>query len=164
VCRVLEEQVSDLLSKRGLSIAFAESCTGGLVSHRITNVPGSSKYYLGSVVSYSNEVKNRLLLVRQETLENFGAVSHQCATEMAKGVRNLIGSDIGVAITGILGPGGSTIEKPVGLVYISLSSKDSVDYKKFKFNKSRIENKNSTADAALNMLLAYLKTSHTKDS
>ncbi len=155
---MLEEQVSDLLSKCGLSIAFAESCTGGLVSHRITNVPGSSKYYLGSVVSYSNEVKHRLLLVRQETLENFGAVSHQCATEMANGVRNLIGSDIGVSITGILGPGGSTIEKPVGLVYISLSSKDSVNYKKFNFDGGRIENKNSTSDAALKMLLAYLKT------
>ena len=153
----IEEQVLELLSKHGLSISFAESCTGGLLSHRITNIPGSSRCYLGSVVSYSNDVKNKLLGVAEETLKEHGAVSRQCATEMADGVRKLLCSDIGVSITGIAGPGGGTQEKPVGLVYIALSSKDGTECKKFNFSGNRKENKKSSADAALAMLEAYFE-------
>lgn len=154
--KVIEERISKLLCKLNLKIAFAESCTGGLVSHRITNVPGSSKYFLGSIVSYSNEAKNKLLGVKNETLKDFGAVSYQSASEMAVGVRNQLGADIGVAITGIAGPDGGTEKKPVGLVFIALSTKEGVVHKKFNFVGGREENKNNSANAALEMLEEFL--------
>ncbi len=111
-----------LLRERGLTLATAESCTGGLVGSLVTDVPGSSHYYCGGVVAYSNEVKVRLLGVRRATLKRYGAVSAQTATEMAEGVRNRTGADIGVAVTGIAGPGGGTRKKPVGLVYIAIAA------------------------------------------
>ena len=116
----LEETVGNMLVKYGYTISTAESCTGGLIGHRFTNVPGSSTYYLGGVVSYSNDMKMKTLGVQENTLKEFGAVSKQTATEMAQGVRDLFGSDLAIAVTGIAGPGGGTAEKPVGLVYITL--------------------------------------------
>ncbi|MHC1610924.1 MAG: CinA family protein [Candidatus Methanospirareceae archaeon] len=153
---MIEEEVGDALRKRGLTLATAESCTGGLVGHRITNVSGSSEYYIGGVIAYTNEVKERYLHVARRTLDEKGAVSAECAREMASGVRRLLRSDIGISTTGIAGPTGGTPEKPVGLVYIALATKDYVDYEKHIFHKDREGNKREAADAALEMLKRYL--------
>jgi PncC family amidohydrolase len=153
---MLEEEIGIPLRKNGLKIAIAESCTGGLVSHRITNVAGSSDYYEGTIVSYSNEIKERVLGVDGMTLRKFGAVSSQCAKEMSEGIRNVMKTDIGLAITGIAGPGGGTREKPVGLVYVALSSDDRLLCKRYNFHGDRMENKQSASDAALSMLKEYL--------
>lgn len=118
----MEAVVGQLLGQRGLSLAVAESCTGGLVGHRLTNVPGSSAYVKGGVIAYSNEVKEKQLSVRAETLRQHGAVSEETAIEMAEGVRKLTGSDIGLAVTGIAGPDGGTADKPVGTVCFALSA------------------------------------------
>ena len=117
----LEELAVSLLSERGMTLAAAESCTGGLLAKRITDIPGASAVFGFGTVTYANEAKEKLLGVRRETLEAFGAVSSETAREMAEGVRKLAGSDLGIGITGIAGPGGGTPEKPVGLVYIALS-------------------------------------------
>ena len=109
------------LLRTGSTIAFAESCTGGLASSLITDVPGSSDYLLGSAVTYSNMVKHKLINVSQESLDTYGAVSEQVACEMAQGVRELFGTTYGVGITGIAGPGGATKDKPVGLVYMAVA-------------------------------------------
>ena len=118
----VEIHLGELLLKRHLSLAVAESCTGGLVGHLITNVPGSSQYFLGGVMVYSDEIKMKLLGVRQQTLQKQGAVSRETVQEMASGVRRLLAADIGAAISGIAGPGGGTTEKPVGLTWIGLSA------------------------------------------
>ena len=137
-------------------LATAESCTGGLVGHKITNVTGSSDYYAGGVIAYANKVKTEILHVSRETLEEKGAVSAECAKEMAIGVMKLLDSDIGIATTGIAGPGGGTPDKPVGLVYIALARKDYIDYKKHIFHRDRDGNKREMADAALDMLKRYI--------
>ena len=152
----LEEDVGDLLNERGLSIAVAESATGGLLSHMITNVPGSSNYFMGSVVSYDNEIKARVLGVKKEILEQHGAVSRQTGEQMAEGVRKVMNVDIGLSDTGIAGPTGATTEKPVGLFYIGLSSKDGTHVERHVFRGSRLENKRSAAEATLSMLKEYL--------
>jgi PncC family amidohydrolase len=153
---MIEKEIGDELRKRGLSVSTAESCTGGLVSHRITNVSGSSDYYKGGVIAYANEVKEKILHVAEKTLEEKGAVSAECALEMAKGVRKLLGSDVGIATTGIAGPTGGTPDKPVGLVYIALATKDHVYHEKHIFHGDREENKREAADAALEMLRRYI--------
>ncbi|MBK5190286.1 MAG: CinA family protein [Methanosarcinales archaeon] len=153
---MIEEEVGDALRKRGLTLATAESCTGGLVGHRITNVSGSSDYYKGGVIAYANEVKEKHLHVARETLEEKGAVSAECAREMASGVRTLLSSDIGISTTGIAGPTGGTPDKPVGLVYIALATKEYVDYEKHIFHKDREGNKREAADAALEMLKRHI--------
>lgn len=112
----LAQQVGDRLRTRGLTLAVAESCTGGLLGDLITDVPGSSDYFLGGVLSYSNQVKQAVLGVRAETLASQGAVSAQCAAEMAQGARRLVQSDVALSVTGIAGPGGGTADKPVGTV------------------------------------------------
>jgi len=152
----LEETVGDMLVKCGYTISTAESCTGGLLGHRFTNVPGSSTYYLGGVVSYSNDMKMKTLGVQENTLQEFGAVSKQTATEMAQGVRDLFGSDLAIAVTGIAGPGGGTAEKPVGLVYITLVHNDTVWAKEFKFFTDRKLNKQLSSQVALNMVRIHL--------
>ncbi|HEX3721783.1 MAG TPA: nicotinamide-nucleotide amidohydrolase family protein, partial [Nitrolancea sp.] len=134
-----EEQLFELLTRDRLSIATAESCTGGLVSHRITTVPGSSAYFLGGIVAYSNDVKMSLLGVPQDVLERVGAVSADCALAMAHGARQRIGADIGVATTGIAGPGGATPTKPVGLVFIACSTPWGDRYEEHRFSGNRIE-------------------------
>ena len=152
----LEEIVGDMLSERGYTIATAESCTGGLIGHRLTNVPGSSTYFLGGVISYSNDMKMKTLGVQENTLQEFGAVSKQTATEMAQGARDLFGSDLAIAVTGIAGPGGGTAEKPVGLVYITLVHNDKVWAKKFKFFTDRKLNNRLSSQVALNMVRIHL--------
>jgi nicotinamide-nucleotide amidase len=152
----LKEIVGDMLSDRGYTIATAESCTGGLIGHRLTNVPGSSTYFLGGVFSYSNDMKMKTLGVQVNTWQEFGAVSKQTATEMAQGVRDLFGSDLAIAVTGIAGPGGGTAEKPVGLVYITLVHNDTVWAKKFKFFTDRKLNNRLSSQVALNMVRIHL--------
>lgn len=159
----LEIVVSQLLKRRGLTLAVAESCTGGLVSHRITDVPGSSAYYQGAVVSYSNEIKECILHVRRDTLERYGAVSEQVAREMAQGVRGVLRSNIGLAVTGVAGPDGGTPEKPVGLVYIALAAQGGVWVERHVWQSeegdhlTRWENKARSAEAVLDLLRRYLE-------
>jgi nicotinamide-nucleotide amidase len=153
----LEEVVGNTLKKCRVTLATAESCTGGLLGHRITQVSGSSEYYLGGVVSYNEDAKINLLDVTQETLTKFGAVSEETVKEMALGVRKLFSSDLGMSITGIAGPTGGTEEKPVGLVYIGLSSVKDLIVKKFNFFRDRDSNKQISSQVALNMLRLYLR-------
>jgi len=152
-----ERVIAPLLRARGLTLATAESCTGGLIGHLITNVPGSSDYYLGGVVSYANQAKIGLLGVRPETIERYGAVSEQTACEMAQGVRGLLGADLGLSVTGIAGPGGGTPEKPVGLTWIGISTPAGVRAQRFVWQRDRVGNKEESARAALLILLAYLE-------
>jgi PncC family amidohydrolase len=139
-----------------LTIGTVESATGGRIADRITSVPGSSDYFKGSVVAYSNEVKITLLGVKRKTIENFGAVSEQTALEMAKGGRKALDVDICVADTGIAGPSGGTPEKPVGLFYLGLAARDESLSQKHVFLGNRQENKRDAAEAVLNMLNQYL--------
>jgi PncC family amidohydrolase len=153
----LEITVGQSLREQGLTLAVSESCTGGLVSHRITNVPGSSDYFRGSITAYACDVKETLLHVRSETLANYGAVSEQTAREMAEGVRWAIETDVGVSVTGIAGPTGGTPGKPVGLVYIALVAPDGEWVERHVWVGDRQENKARSADAALDLLRRYLE-------
>ncbi|MBI3312147.1 MAG: competence/damage-inducible protein A [Candidatus Omnitrophica bacterium] len=152
----LEEVVGRLLQRRRRTLAVAESCTGGLIQHRITEVPGSSDYFVGGVVSYANKFKTSALSVRPSLLRKHGAVSRQVAATMADEVRGLTGSDLGLAVTGIAGPTGGTKTKPVGLVYIALAAKRSVQVQKFLFSGSRGTIKFKTSQAALNLVRLHL--------
>ncbi len=154
--RRLEEEIAILLKERGLTIAIAESSTGGLISHLITNVPGSSDYYKGTVVAYDNEVKVKILGVKRETLEEHKSVSYETAEEMAQGVRKALDTDIGLSDTGIAGPTGGTPERPVGLFYIGISSRQGNQVREHIFQGDRLENKRSAAEAALAMLKEHL--------
>lgn len=147
-----EKQIGPQLLDRGLTLVTAESCTGGLVGHLLTSQPGSSAYYLGGVVSYSNVLKMRLLGVREETLEVHGAVSEETALEMARGARRRLGGDIGVSVTGIAGPGGGTESKPVGLTFIGLSSPWGDTVRRFVWGGERAANKLASARAALQLV------------
>jgi nicotinamide-nucleotide amidase len=153
----LEEKVGALLLERGLTLATAESCTGGLLGHRLTNIPGSSAYYLGGVVAYSYEAKESLLGVKHETLVAQGAVSEETAREMARGARDRLRADVAVALTGIAGPGGGMPNKPVGLVYLALSAAETEICKQYVWQGDRLANKQQSADAALGMLFSFLK-------
>ncbi len=155
----LEYEIGELLRRKGLTLGVVESATGGLISHLITNVPGSSDYYKGSVTSYANETKINVIGVKAATLEKHGAVSPQVAEEMAAGGRKLLGADICVADTGIAGPGGETPGKAVGLFYIGMANKDGVSTRKHEFRGDRGENKESAAEAALAWLREYLISS-----
>jgi PncC family amidohydrolase len=152
----LEVTIGKLLSERGLRLAAAESCTGGLIGHLITNIPGSSTYYLGSVTAYSYEVKVRLLDVSWETLEKHGAVSRETALEMALGVRRAMAADVGIAVTGIAGPGGATPEKPVGTTWIGLSAAGVNQARHYLWRGDRLQIKEKSAKAALQQLLDFL--------
>ena len=152
----LEIQVGELLRQHGLRLAVAESCTGGLIGHRLTNVAGSSTYYMGSVTAYAYEAKVRLLNVRWETLEKHGAVSGETVIEMARGVRHALAADIGLSVSGIAGPDGGTPEKPVGTVWIGLSSPEDEFAELFVWEGDRIQNKEHSAEAALQLLADYL--------
>lgn len=152
----LEQVIGYLLTMKNLSLSVAESCTGGLISDRITNVPGSSKYFKGGVISYSNELKQSGLKVSSKTLKKYGAVSSQAAAEMAEGVRKSCKTDIGVSATGIAGPTGGSEEKPVGLIYLALSTKGGVQEEEHRFSGERRQIKEYSAQAALDMLRRYL--------
>jgi PncC family amidohydrolase len=140
-----------------VTVAAAESLTGGNVSARITSLSGSSAYFLGGIVAYSNAAKAALLGVSEETLATRGAVSAECAREMAEGARRAFGADVAVATTGIAGPGGSTERKPVGLVYIALASSDGVTTEEFRFPGGRAVVTDASTEAALLMLLRGLE-------
>ena len=133
----LERAAVEFLRARGLTLAFAESCTGGLVAKRITDVAGCSDVFMGSCVTYANEAKMRVLGVKAETLEKYGAVSAETAREMARGARERIGSDVAVSLTGIAGPGGGTQEKPVGTVYLAISTKNGEEVRKLSLSSMR---------------------------
>lgn len=156
----LEEDVGELLTKYKLTLGIAESCTGGLISNMITNVPGSSGYFIGSVVAYSNRIKAEMLMVSQETIDTYGAVSEEVASEMARGIRRIEGVDIGLAVTGIAGPDGGTEEKPVGTVYIALFDQTEGRVRKFSFEGGRMDIKIKAAENALLMLKSYIMEKH----
>lgn len=153
----LELQIGKLLHSRGLKLSVAESCTGGLVGDRITNLPGSSEYFWGSVVAYAYEAKVALLDVSWETLNTRGAVSPETVLEMARGARKALGTDLAVSISGIAGPGGGTAEKPVGTTWIGLVAADGEWTRHFLFSGDRLQNKSHAADAALQILLDHLE-------
>lgn len=154
---LLEEVVGRRLGEKSMTLAAAESCTGGLLASRITDVPGSSAYFLGGVVSYSNEAKENILGVPVSLLESHGAVSAPVVEAMASGVRKLSGADIGIGISGIAGPGGGTAEKPVGTVYIGLDSQDTgTASEKYLFGGSRDQIKNVSAETALDKIMKFL--------
>jgi PncC family amidohydrolase len=152
----LEKEIGDLLRRKGLTLGVVESATGGLISHMITNVPGSSDYFKGSVTAYANETKVKVIGVKAETLQKYGSVSPQVAGEMALGGRRVLAVDICLADTGIAGPGGATPGKAVGLFYIGLAHKDGVFSRKHEFHGNRGQNKKSAAEAALGWLKEYL--------
>ena len=152
----LEEVVGRLLAERKLTISLAESCTGGNLSNLLTNVPGASKYFERGIISYGNASKVEILKVKEETLQKYGAVSEQVAEKMAKGVRDLSKSNIGLSITGIMGPTGATTDKPVGLVYIGFCDDKICTAKKFVFGEDRIINKQRTTQAALELVRRYI--------
>ncbi len=154
----LLNKISTLLAKKKLSIATAESCTGGLIAHNITNISGSSNYFDRGLVSYSNNSKNDLLKISKKILKEYGAVSEQVAKAMAENIKKFANVDIGISTTGIAGPTGGTKQKPVGLVYIGLSTKNYTIVKKYIFNEDRIGNKTATCNAALKLLFDYLET------
>ena len=152
----LEYAAGRLLAERQLTIACAESCTGGLLSGRLTAVPGSSAYVIGGVVSYTNEVKVSHLGVRQATLDALGAVSGETAGQMAEGIRHNMHTDIGVGITGIAGPGGATADKPVGLVYISVSGCNGTVVTRNVFQGNRQQVRWQATEKALSMVIEYV--------
>ena len=149
--------ISQKLTDKKLIIATAESCTGGLIAHTFTNISGSSDFFDRGIVSYSDDAKMQLLDVDEELLIKYGAVSRQVAESMAKGVRINSNVDIGISTTGIAGPTGGTKEKPVGLVYIGISTKNYTRVEKFLFKGCRLENKEKTCKEALSMLLEELE-------
>lgn len=153
----LEIQVGHLLQERGLKLVLAESCTGGLLGSRITDVSGSSEYFLGGVVAYAYEAKADLLGVSWDTLNSKGAVSRETVLEMARGIRKLMKADIAISVSGIAGPGGGTPDKPVGTTWIGLATKAGEWAKHFQFDGDREGNKTSAVDAALSLLLDYLQ-------
>ncbi len=152
----LEQEVGNRLRQKGLTLGIVESASGGLISHLITNVPGSSDYYKGSVTAYSNEVKIKVVGVKEDTINRYGAVSYQVAEEMAQGGRKILAADICLADTGIAGPSGATPGKPVGLFYIGLSHQAGTYSQKHHFQGDREQNKRRAAEAALAWLKEYL--------
>jgi len=148
-----QRMLGDLLSRKGLTIAVAESCTGGLISHRITNIPGASRYFLLGTVAYSNECKVEQLGVDPPLLEQAGAVSRDVALAMARGIKDVARSDIGVGVTGIAGPEGETPDKPVGLVFIAVVCDGRQRAERYVFSGDREAVKRQASDAALTLIL-----------
>jgi nicotinamide-nucleotide amidase len=153
----LEQIVGKLLKEQGKTISTAESCTGGYISHLITKVPGSSEYYMGSVISYSYDIKENELGVSKQVLEKQGAVSQEVVEQMAKAIRTKYKTDYSISASGIAGPGGGTEEKPVGTVWIAVATPEKVISEKFLFGNNRERNIQKTANAALNMLRKQLE-------
>ena len=151
-------EIIDIMRKKKLTLGTVESASGGLIAHLITNIPGSSDVFQGSIVSYSNEIKMKIVGVKKETLQQYGAVSSQVARAMAKGGRKVLGVDICVADTGIAGPGGAAPGKPVGLFYLGLSHQDGTFNRKYLFKGSREDNKQQAAQAVLMWVREYLES------
>lgn len=154
---MLEAKAGELLRARGLTLAVAESCTGGLLGMRLTEIPGASDYFRGGVIAYSNAVKHGILGVPDEVLARHGAVSPECARAMAEGTRRLFQTDLALSITGVAGPSGGTPEKPVGLVYIALAHPGGVKVERHEFQGSRQGVRWSATEAALALLCHYLE-------
>ena len=150
--KTLEEEVVELLARKHLTVTTAESCTGGLIAGTLINAAGASDVLNEGYVTYSNEAKERLVHVSHETLERYGAVSAQTAQEMAEGAARAAGADAAVSATGIAGPGGGSVEKPVGLVYIGCCLNGRTVVKECRFNGTRMENRLRTVETALTML------------
>ena len=153
----IEARLGQRLAEKKFTVAAAESCTGGLVTSRLTDVAGSSAYVMGSIVSYSNDVKEKLVGVQHATLVAHGAVSKETAQEMAEGVRLAIGTDVGLATTGIAGPGGGTAEKPVGLVYTAVTTPEGTQVRENHFQGTRTEVKRQASETVLTMALEALE-------
>jgi PncC family amidohydrolase len=157
MAETLELALGRLLKEQSLSLAVAESCTGGLVCHQITNVAGSSAYFLGGVITYSYEAKERILGVRHGTLYDHGAVSRETAVEMARGARRVLGADVGIAVTGIAGPSGGTPDKPVGLTWVAVSTREGDWAQRHVWDGDRDSNKRDSTAAALSLLREVLE-------
>lgn len=153
----LEEALGEVLREKKATIAIAESCTGGLISHRITNISGSSEYFERGVVAYSNKAKIDYIGVSEEILSSCGAVSSETAMAMAYGIKKAANSTFGLAVTGIAGPGGGTPEKPVGLVFIAVAGPNGIEVTGSRFDGDRVAIKVKTAEAALTWLLSEAK-------
>ncbi|MCQ3938030.1 MAG: competence protein ComA [Chloroflexi bacterium] len=153
----LEMRIGSILTQRRLTLATAESCTGGLISDQITNVAGSSVYFLGGIIAYSYEAKAALLNVSWDTLNARGAVSHETVLEMARGARSALNAHIAVSVSGIAGPGGGTEEKPVGTTWLGLVTPEGEWTRRFVWNGGRRQNKRYSSEAALQFILDYLE-------
>ena len=153
----LEEKLCGYMCARGLKLATAESCTGGLVSDRITNVSGSSDYFPGGIVAYSNEIKASLLGVSWDTLNVYGAVSKETVLEMARGARKLFNTNIGISVSGIAGPSGGTPDKPVGTTWFGLSTETGEWVRQMNLEEDRVRNKYNSSEAALQFVIDYLE-------
>lgn len=152
------EIIQHLMIRKGLTLSTAESCTGGFIASRITDLPGSSGYYTGSIVSYANYVKEDVLQVSHDTLEEFGAVSKECAEEMLEGLIDLTNTDVGIAVTGIAGPGGGSDSKPVGTVFVSVGNKIKNETRRFNFRSSRAGIVEYSYHQAMYMVYKFLST------
>jgi nicotinamide-nucleotide amidase len=153
----LEKKIGKILQERSLTIGLAESCTGGLLASRITDIPGSSAYFMAGLVTYSNTAKTKFLCVPDKIIARHGAVSDAVARHMAKGVREAVGVDIGLSITGIAGPAGGSPEKPIGTVFMALATKKKVYVRNFLFSGNRREIRKQASEEALAMVLDYLE-------
>lgn len=157
--KTAEIVLGEILQQRGATISTAESCTGGLIAHRLTNIAGSSAYLIGGIVAYSNQVKQQVLGVQEQTLIDYGAVSEQTAGEMARGARAFLKTDYAVSVTGIAGPGGGTGEKPVGLTYIGFAGPAGLlEVERHIWTGDREENKEASAEAALQLAIRMLQS------
>ncbi|MFQ5933447.1 MAG: CinA family protein [Dehalococcoidia bacterium] len=154
---MLEEEIAQILKERNLTISVAEACTSGLVSYRLTSVPGSSRYFVGGVLSYSNEVKEHILKIPKELMIKEGSVAEPTAIAMARGVRQLLGTDIGLSTTGVMGPEGGTPSKPVGLFFVAVVGPgDKVCRQQHHFQGERDANRVAASEAALKLLKSVL--------
>jgi len=153
----LARDIGEVLSARGMTLALAESCTGGLLGHTVTGIAGASRYFLGGVTCYSNASKVTLLHVRAETLREFGAVSEQCAEEMVAGIMRLFVADVAVAVTGIAGPDGGCDEKPVGTVFVAIGTAERREVHKYCFKGERASIREQATTAALACLYNLLQ-------
>ena len=160
----LLKALSHILTVRGLTLSTCESCTGGMLGSMFTSIPGSSRYYYGGIISYSDSVKHKIAGVNLQILKKHGAVSLETAREMARNIRQLVKSDIGVAITGIAGPSGGTAKKPVGLVFIALATRYSVIVKKFLFKGQRNTIREKACFNALTILRDHIKIKNKRKS
>ena len=153
----LETQIGTFLRARGLKLVTAESCTGGLIASRLTDVPGSSDYFLGGIVAYAYEAKVALLNVSWETLKAYGAVSRETVLEMARGARKALSADLAISVSGIAGPGGGLPNKPVGTTWFGLAAADGEWAYLHQFKGDRLQNKSSAVNTALQVLMEYLQ-------
>jgi len=158
----IEITIGNLLRSHSLKLATAESCTGGLIADRITDIPGSSDYFIGGAVAYAYEAQVALIHVSWDTLRRHGAVSRETVIEMARGVRTALGADIGLSVSGIAGPGGGLPGKPVGTTWIALSANDGDWARRFTWDGDRRQNKEYSAEAAIRFVLDYLEDGFAK--